>query len=436
MWKRLHLKLTLLNTGITSLVMIALSVLCLFFSESAMWKNSFYAFQKDMDSLYANMEEQTYISQTWLSRMESGGLRIFLLDNGAPYLHNHLSHPGETGLFEQALAFYQASSPERTEALGMKSFHREFVFNSSLPQSQGVRLSDGDYYVSGAEISKGKNALTVLVLSPLDRLHSQALRQRLLVFGWNLVGLCLLYLFSWFFTGRLLLPIRQNQEQQLRFLASSSHELRTPLAVILASASACEIAPSEKQKAFLSNIKEEGLRMQQLLSELLAMSAGGPSTKRIEKQPVSPDTIALNAYEHFLPLMQREEMRFQILLPEEEIPLISCNESKIYQALSILLQNAMSYTEKGGNIELALTVAPRYVSFSVSDTGCGIPDREKKKIFERFYRADASHNDKSHFGLGLSIAADIAAVHNGRIQVTDHLPRGSVFTLTLPRKQA
>lgn len=433
MWKRLHLKLTLLNTGITSLVMIALSVLCLFFSESAMWENSFYTFQKDMASLYANMEEQTYISQSWLSRMESGGFRIFLLDNGSPYLHNQLSHPGETGLFEQALAFYQASYPERTGSSGIKGFHREFAFNSS--QNQAVKLSDGDYYVSGAELYKGESVLTVLVLSPLDTLHGQALRQRLLVCLGNLGGLCLLYLFSWFFTGKLLLPIRQSQEQQLRFLAASSHELRTPLAVMLASASACEIAPPEKQKAFLANIKEEGLRMQQLLSELLTMSAGVPASKKINMKPVSPDTIALNAYEHFLPLMQREELHFRILLPEEEIPLIPCDENKIYQTLSVLLQNAMSYTERDGHIELSLSVQPRNVSFTVSDTGCGIPDREKKKIFERFYRADPSHNDKSHLGLGLSIAADIAASHGGWIRVSDHLPRGSSFTLTLPRKR-
>lgn len=388
-----------------------------------------------MNSLYANMEEQTLISHTWLSRMENSGISIYILDNGKPYLHNKLTKKdGENEVYEQALSLYRTTWPQEENLSGRKGFHREFVFNSARPSAQASHMSAGDYYVSGASLVRENSLLTVLTLYSLDSLHRQALRQRLLVVFLNLAGVLVLYLFSRFFTGKLLAPIRENQEQQLRFLAASSHELRTPLAVILASVSACELAPYEKQKAFFANIREEGQRMQQLLGDLLLLCTQDPARETNEKQPASPDTLTLNAYEHFLPLMQQKGISFEILLPEEEIPLLTCNEEKILQALNILLQNALSYTESGGHISLKLTVTPRFVTFAVSDTGCGIPDRDKEKIFERFYRADTSRCDKNHFGLGLSIATGIAASHDGRISVTDNLPKGSVFTLALPRK--
>lgn len=434
-WKRSHIRLSLLNTIITSLVMIVLSFLCLVFSESALWENSFYSFQQDMSNLYANMEEQTYISQTWLSRMEISGSSIYILDNGKPYLHNELTkNEQQDAVYEQALSLYRTNWPQQENISSRKSFHREFAFNSAHPDTQASRYSAGNYYISGASLVKGKSVLTVLALYSLDSLHQQVFRQRMLTGILNLAGMLILYLFSWFFTGKLLAPIRKNQEQQLRFLAASSHELRTPLAVILASVSACELAPPEKQKAFFANIHEEGLHMQKLLGELLTLSTGATAQGNYEMHTVSPDTVALNVYEHFLPLMQRGGISFRILLPEDEIPLITCNEDKIYQALTILLQNALSYTESGGHIHLSLSIASRSFSFAVSDTGCGIPDREKEKIFERFYRTDTSRNDKNHFGLGLSIAAGIAASHGGRITVKDNHPHGSIFTLILPRR--
>lgn len=435
MWKRFHQKLTLLNTAITSLVMAALSLLCLALSESALWKNSFVSFQQDMESLYANLEEQNYISQTWLSRMESGGNRIYILDNGTPYLYSELSKsPEEAAVFEQVLELYRAAWPEQGTVSSRKSFHREFVFDSAHPEKATALPPEGDHYASGASLVKGQSVLTAVVLYPLEGLRRQLVRQRLLVGLLDLAGVLILYVFSRFFTGRLLAPVKENQERQLRFLAASSHELRTPLAVILASAAACEVAPPDKQKAFFANIREEGRHMQQLLGELLALSTGTAPQAGPEKHPASPDTIALNAYEHFLPLMQRGGLSFEILLPEEEIPLLPCNEDKLYQALSILLQNALSYTESDVHVTLGLAIAPRSVSFFVSDTGCGIPDQDKKKIFERFYRADPARSGKDHFGLGLSIALDIARSHGGRLSVSDNQPRGSVFTLTLPRR--
>ena len=102
--------------------------------------------------------------------------------------------------------------------------------------------------------------------------------------------------------------------------------------------------------------------------------------------------------------------------------------------LAILIDNAFSYTPPGGSIRLTLDVSDTRFRLSVCDNGPGIPDAQKAQIFERFYRADTSRKSKSHFGLGLSIASEIAALHHGRLYAKDTPGGGATFTLELPYK--
>ena len=122
-----------------------------------------------------------------------------------------------------------------------------------------------------------------------------------------------------------------------------------------------------------------------------------------------------------------------ISLPDEKIRPVSCDRDRIRQVLSILLHNAFCYTPPGSHILLSLSETPPGLSLSVSDDGPGIPDESKAHIFERFYRADASRSDSTHFGLGLSIAWEILRAHRGTISVKDAPGGGASFTLTLPR---
>ncbi len=97
----------------------------------------------------------------------------------------------------------------------------------------------------------------------------------------------------------------------------------------------------------------------------------------------------------------------------------------------ILLDNALSYTPAGGSVDLALFRSRNRYCIQVADTGTGISDADKKKIFDRFYRSSASRSSKEHFGLGLSIAGEICKIHRAKILVTDTKGGGSTFTLRL-----
>ena len=97
-----------------------------------------------------------------------------------------------------------------------------------------------------------------------------------------------------------------------------------------------------------------------------------------------------------------------------------------------MANNAISYTPEGGHIYVSLAWKKGKFLISVADTGAGIPDSEKDKVFDRFYRSEKSRSQKGHFGLGLAIAYEITKAHNGSIYVSDTPNGGATFTVILP----
>ena len=113
---------------------------------------------------------------------------------------------------------------------------------------------------------------------------------------------------------------------------------------------------------------------------------------------------------------------------------ISIDTSKIYQVLVILLDNAIKYTEKGDTIELLTYSKDGKFTLEVRDTGIGISDEAITHIFDRFYREDKARNrETGGSGLGLSIADVIVKAHNGTIKASHNKPKGTVFTIKLPK---
>ena len=148
-------------------------------------------------------------------------------------------------------------------------------------------------------------------------------------------------------------------------------------------------------------------------------------------KPVNLDTILLDAYEKYEPVAVKKQIQLQISLPEETLPDCTCDRERISQVLSILLDNALSYTPLDGKISLSLSFSQGHFLIEVSDNGPGVADGDKKHIFERFYRADNAHTKKEHFGLGLCVANEIIKAHKGKIWVEDRVPCGASFFILL-----
>lgn len=434
MFRKVHIYLTALCAGITTAILIVMSLLYLYLSEKELYENQFRSFQNDINTIATSLEQQSVISMEWLSKMEAhGGYTFYALDNGIPFLYNRLTNLSESSeirsLLDECLEVYESDYEigfrEETGADSYNTCHHvEFPFNPSGKKHE--------FHISVIELQRGASSLQLLVLSPLDFLREQITRQRMRFLLIDIAAILLLSLFSFFFTGKLLQPVIESRRKQTEFVAAASHELRTPLAVILSAAECCRDADTEKQSRFLDTIRQEGDILTSLVNDMLTLSASDSQRFTCRPAPVELDTLLINTYEAFEPIAAEKELSLSITLPEESLPLCTADADRIVQLLSILLHNAVSYTPEGGRIDLALSHKKNRFYLTVSDTGVGIPIGDRKKVFDRFYRAEKSRSAKGHFGLGLSIAAEIVKLHHGSIGVTERDGGGSVFTVMLP----
>ncbi len=416
-------KLTAFNTAVTSVILLAMTLLCLFVSERDTRAKTYQNFTSYMSTITAYLSSQEYLSSGWLNQMESAGnVSISICDGGKPLFSMRLS---PEDLSEQY-------SEVRFRARKEYSLYADRVCGG---KSCAFTMEDakGDGYIGGyAVISKGKSVIELMLLYSLEDMEQSILQQRLVVCFGEIIAVILLWAFSWHFTGRMLRPIQENQQRQAQFTAAASHELRTPLAAILSAASAMEHADANQRSFFLGHIQSEGRRMSRLIGDMLTLSSGDSQNWEVHRESTELDMLLLEIYESYLAGAAEKGLALSIQIPNEDIPAIQVDRERIIQVLAVLLDNALFYTPAPGRIMLALEARRRKVRILVSDTGPGVPDSEKEIIFERFHRGEKARSDRGHFGLGLSIAAQIVKLHEGKIWVQNAAIGGAEFVIELP----
>lgn len=413
MFDKLRWRLTAFNSVITSGIMICLVLLCLSLSERNTKDQTYKNFTDTVYAVSSYLEVQNQISDDWLRQMEADpNVHISVLDAGMPLFSMTLSPEKEKlePVFQTAWAIAQLPSGKN-----------------------GYRLFSMDgYYAAAYRIEKQDSMVDLILLYSLAQMEAGIQNQRVLVFLASSVAVFVLVIFSWLFTGKMLRPIQENQQRQTEFIAAASHELRTPLAAILSAASAMERAEPIQRSQFSDMIHREGKRMSRLIGDMLTLSSSDSKAWAMQKQPVELDMLLLEVYEAHYPLAKEQGIELTLSLYEQNVPSMNLDRDRINQVLSILLDNARNHTPAPGKIELELTVHRNNVQIRVSDTGPGVPDDEKRRIFERFYRSEKSRSHRGHFGLGLSIAAEVVKKHNGRIWVQDATIGGAEFVVELP----
>ncbi|MDO4345282.1 MAG: HAMP domain-containing sensor histidine kinase [Eubacteriales bacterium] len=430
MLKKVQLRFTLFCSLAAAVILFVMTAFCLVISERGLKNKNYADFQNNTSSILTYLDSQSTLSHTWLSQMENRyRLTIDIRDGDSPLLYGTLH---EHSLLADTLAAARETASEQYNLSAGKASNRvllsqeTFCFHNS--QGQG-------YFATVALLPKGNGFLDVAMISPDDTAAKQILMQRFLFGAGAFAAFAALTVFAWFFTGRTLRPVEESRRSQASFIAAASHELRAPLAVMLSSLSAVRDASPDDQPRFFDAIESEGTRMSRLISDMLLLANSDSHTWTMALAPAEADTLLLETYEKYEIPAGKKGLRLEILLPEETVPPCMMDKERIAQTLSILIENAISYTPKGGTVTLCLEVSPKHLTFSVSDNGPGIPDPEKEKIFERFYRSDSAHHDRDHFGLGLCIAREIVHLHKGKIQAKDAPGGGCVFTVTLPLSQ-
>lgn len=421
MYRKVRLRLTRLFTLVTSVLLAALLGVSFFLSARQQFSLRQSSFTSQSFTVVEAIREQNILTSQWLSdREETAGFRIYLWDNDIELFHNR-DHKNR---ISQTYSYYL---PALSKGRTLKPLA------SSTDISIGCHGLLPEVLFYHKQMVKNSSILQIYFLQSLEPFYKHLRSSLALYLLLLIVSECLLTLFCWYFTGRLLQPLLDTQESQNRFISVVSHELRTPLAVILSNASACEKAPYAEQKPFFRIIEREGGQMSAMLEQLLTLSRADSHGLRLQIEQTDLQTLLLETYESFLPITGESGHHLSIRLPEAEIPLCDCDSSRIRQVCHILLHNAVSYTPAGSNILLYITegASEKEISIGVQDDGPGVPKEEWDKIFDRFYRT-SSVTEKGHHGLGLAVAKEIVSAHRGTLTVSDAPGGGALFLFTLP----
>ena len=241
-----------------------------------------------------------------------------------------------------------------------------------------------------------------------------------------------MFLMSRILIGKSIQPIAAAMKSQKEFIASASHELKAPLSVIQVNAETLYVdkddtVSGQKQKIIL----DECTRMSNLIKSMLALASSDAGRWKMEIRENDVDTLLIETWEMFIETARKKNIHLYLKI-EESYPKLRCDKERIIQVLGILIDNAITYSKPGQSIDIGATVLTKQLKFYVIDHGCGISDTEKEKVFERFYSGDPSRGDKSHYGLGLSIAKEIVKLHQGHINCKDTLHGGCTFEINVP----
>jgi heavy metal sensor kinase len=224
--------------------------------------------------------------------------------------------------------------------------------------------------------------------------------------------------------------------RQRQFVADASHELRTPVAVIRNTAGVALLEPPQLDEttAALQEIRSETERLTLLLTDLLTLARGDEGQSRFEREVVQLDHMVetVAATTEILATERNIEISVQI---DQPVTIVG-DEARLIQVVLNLLDNAIRYTNPGGQIQITVEQTEKAARLLVRDTGIGIAPEHLPHIFERFYRADPVRRQtgSSSSGLGLSIVEWIVRMHGGSVEVESQVGQGSCFTVTLPER--
>ena len=226
-------------------------------------------------------------------------------------------------------------------------------------------------------------------------------------------------------------PLLESMQRQQSFVENASHELRTPLAVLQNRLETLFRKPEatimESSESIASSL-EEVRNMRFLTTNLLNLARRDDGIKPDlgEVKPEFFNTIFTN-YE-MIATENHKVFHFENRIKRT----IITDKLLLKQLMTILFDNAVKYTEEYGEINFVITATDRNLYLTVSDDGIGIPQADKKKIFDRFYRVDkARTRQKGGFGLGLSLAKQIVDALKGSISVKDNKPHGTIFEVKI-----
>lgn len=282
------------------------------------------------------------------------------------------------------------------------------------------------------KIARGEiaNAAQLEVDPDFQRLQKAYKKQESMILGEVLVFIFILGIGLWLIHNGYNKEIR-SAEQRRNFLLSITHELKSPIAsirLVLDTIRKRELNPNQKEQLVHNGLVETE-RLHQLVNNLL-LSARLESAYQPNREMVDLPHLIEELQEIIKAKHPKIEMYFSV---GDNIPFLLGDRMGITSVILNLFENAVKYSAKPAIINTRLSCKARILHLEISDQGIGISDREKKKVFEKFYRVGNEDTRKTKgTGLGLYIVKQIVEAHDGTIRIKDNEPQGTIFAITFP----
>ena len=258
---------------------------------------------------------------------------------------------------------------------------------------------------------------------------------------------------GWFLSGLAMKPVRESYQRLKQFTADASHELRSPIATIQTNVQVALADPDlepQMHRQQLLVIERLTQRLGRLVDDLLFLARQDSGMVQPSFTPVPLDALLMEAIEEQRLVAASKNINLCLNLIEppaditadisEEIYTLDGDWDQLARLFTNLVGNAVQYTLPGGRVDVELQQIKRHdrtqLQVKVKDTGIGIPEDALAHLFDRFYRVDPARSRAmaAGSGLGLAIASAIVENHKGHIRVESILDRGTIFTVTLPRR--
>jgi signal transduction histidine kinase len=238
-----------------------------------------------------------------------------------------------------------------------------------------------------------------------------------------------------YMAGRAMRPVRESFEKQRAFVADASHELKTPLTLIRADAEMVHYRGhlNQEDRKLVEHALAETDRIGAILSDLLLVARLDAGEADLATKPFDLVSVLSEEAERFGVQAAAKEIRLEVRVPGE-LP-VRGDPNRTGQILSVLLENAVRFAPPGGSIAVSGRLQDRWVEASVRDTGPGISPQHLPRVFDRFYRVEASRTrgKGAGTGLGLAIARELARAQDGDLVAESAKDGGAIFRLRLPR---
>ena len=393
MIKKLQKKLTTLLIFLLTIIWIG--ILLLFLNST--YKNNLKDVKEDVRSALREIKWKNFIrTQGTALDLEDIGYCVFQIDD---YKQPHILFQTFTNKTDEELLRYA-----KKYSLTWKKTHQtyKYIYIYKLRKKQLMLIS------SAPALQATIPAIVLCIF---------------LLFG----GLILFTFSSRIISRWLTQPIEDMISSEKKFISNASHELKTPLAVIRANTQLLQKEISADNK-HLEYIHQETERMIVLVNKMLTLVRLDTAQNQAQPKRFRVDEALYDIIYPMESVAYEKKIRMTVDIQEEMY--IDGIEDQIQNLLSILLNNAISYTPEYGEIVIRAYIQAKKFYLKVSNSGDPIPEEIRDRLFERFFRADEAREDNGHYGLGLAIASSIAANHGGRIRV-DYEDHKNVFSVVL-----